>query len=162
PAALEPERLRRPAIVTASPVTDSRSPEIPSNIWAWPTVLQGSPLADYRAPPRRPVMSFNTTSWRALSALFVVAPLAIASAQSNATPPATASTAAAPAVKMSGGKKVLTLDDYGKWNRIASTGISDDGAWMTYAYQPNDGDATLYIKQIDGDKLYTVPVGSAP
>jgi hypothetical protein len=40
-------------------------------------------------------------------------------------------------------KKILNLADYGRWNRITQTAISPDGRWMTYAYQPNDGDATL-------------------
>ena len=39
--------------------------------------------------------------------------------------------------------------------------ISDDGKWMTYTYAPNEGDDTLFVKQLDGDKLYTVPIGSA-
>ena len=47
-------------------------------------------------------------------------------------------------------KKVLNLADYGRWNRIVQTAISPDGKWMTYAYQPNDGDVTLYVKEIDG------------
>src|SRR5690349_13417462 len=58
--------------------------------------------------------------------------------------------------------KVLTLADYGRWNRITSTNISADGKWMTYVYQPNDGDATLYVKQLDGDKVYTIPIGTTP
>jgi dipeptidyl aminopeptidase/acylaminoacyl peptidase len=57
--------------------------------------------------------------------------------------------------------KVLNLADYGRWNRITSTGLSPDGKWMTYAYQPNEGDATLYVKQLDGDKVFTIPIGSA-
>ncbi|MEP6780743.1 MAG: prolyl oligopeptidase family serine peptidase [Gemmatimonadaceae bacterium] len=61
-----------------------------------------------------------------------------------------------------GNLKILNLADYGRWNRITSTGLSPDGRWMTYAYAPNDGDATLYIKQLDGDKLYEIKVGSAP
>jgi dipeptidyl aminopeptidase/acylaminoacyl peptidase len=59
-------------------------------------------------------------------------------------------------------KKILTLADYGRWNRITQTAISPDGKWMTYAYQPNDGDATLYVKELDGSKLYTIPAGTAP
>ncbi len=58
--------------------------------------------------------------------------------------------------------KVLNLPDYGRWNRITSTGLSPDGKWMSYAYQPNEGDATLFLKQLDGDKLFTIPIGSAP
>ena len=32
---------------------------------------------------------------------------------------------------------------------------------MTYTYAPNEGDDTLFVKQLDGDKLYRVPVGEA-
>lgn len=57
-------------------------------------------------------------------------------------------------------KKVLTLADYGRWNRITGAALSSDGKWMTYTQTPNDGDATLFIKELDGSKVYTVPVGS--
>ncbi len=59
------------------------------------------------------------------------------------------------------GKKILTLADYGPWKRVTSAAISDDGKWVTYTFSPNDGDETLFVKQIDGDTLYTVPIGSA-
>ncbi|MGH7688156.1 MAG: prolyl oligopeptidase family serine peptidase [Gemmatimonadaceae bacterium] len=59
------------------------------------------------------------------------------------------------------GKQVLTLADYPGWKRITNTSISDDGGWMTYTYAPNEGDDTLFVKQLDGDKLYRVPVGEA-
>jgi acetyl esterase/lipase len=95
----------------------------------------------------------------------LVASLAIittaASAQTKAAS-ATPSTSSAASTKPAGGQKVLALADYGKWSRVTSTSLSDDGAWMTYAYAPNEGDATLYIRQLDGDKLYTIPVGSLP
>ena len=58
--------------------------------------------------------------------------------------------------------KVLNLPDYGRWNRITGSAISPDGKWMTYTLQPNDGDATLLVKQLDGDKVYTVNAGTAP
>ncbi len=58
--------------------------------------------------------------------------------------------------------KVLNLPDYGRWNRITSTSLSPDGKWVSYAYQPNEGDATLFVKQLDGDKIFTIPIGSAP
>ena len=73
--------------------------------------------------------------------LFLLAPLASAAAQAL---------------------KVLNLPDYGRWNRITSTSLSPDGKWMSYAYQPNEGDATLFVKQLDGDKMFTIPIGSAP
>jgi len=60
------------------------------------------------------------------------------------------------------GKKILGLADIGRWNRITGAALSPDGAWMTYAYSPNDGDGTLYVKQLDGTKSFTIPVGSTP
>jgi len=61
-----------------------------------------------------------------------------------------------------GGKKVLGLADIGRWNRIANAALSADGKWMTWVQTPNEGDGTLNIKQLDGDKSFTIPVGSAP
>ena len=61
-----------------------------------------------------------------------------------------------------GGKKVLGLADIGRWNRIGNAALSSDGKWMTYIYTPNEGDGTLYIRQLDAGKVYTIPVGSAP
>jgi dipeptidyl aminopeptidase/acylaminoacyl peptidase len=55
--------------------------------------------------------------------------------------------------------KVLSLAEYGPWNRITSAAISADGRWMTFAYQPNDGDVTLHVKQLDGDKVHTIAAG---
>ncbi|MEO7104339.1 MAG: prolyl oligopeptidase family serine peptidase [Gemmatimonadaceae bacterium] len=59
------------------------------------------------------------------------------------------------------GKKVLTLADYGPWKRITASAISDNGGWMTYTFAPNDGDDTLFVKSLDREQLYTVPVGTA-
>src|SRR5262245_28011835 len=73
---------------------------------------------------------------------------------------ATAPAQDAAATKSSGGKKVLNLAEYGRWNRIAGSSLSSDGKWFTYATTPNDGDGTLYVKLLDGDKLYTVPRGT--
>ena len=61
-----------------------------------------------------------------------------------------------------GTKKVLGLADIGRWNRINNAALSPDGKWMTYIYQPNEGDGTLYVRQLDSDKTYTIAVGSAP
>jgi len=67
-----------------------------------------------------------------------------------------------PAAGAADGSKVLNLEDYGRWNRIGSTAISNDGRWMSYTLTPNEGDLTLYVKALDGDKTYTVPLGAAP
>jgi dipeptidyl aminopeptidase/acylaminoacyl peptidase len=95
---------------------------------------------------------------RAALALAFLFPIGLA-AQSNSGAPAQQG---ASARKDPGGLKVLTLADYGQWKRIASSAISPDGKWMAYVLQPNDGDATLLLKQLDGDKVYTVNAGSPP
>ncbi|MFN3191768.1 MAG: prolyl oligopeptidase family serine peptidase [Aureliella sp.] len=60
-------------------------------------------------------------------------------------------------------KKVLTVDDYGRWNRIDSAIISPDGQWATYAYAPAEGDRTLHLRHLDSDKKPAeIPMGSAP
>tara|TARA_R110000796_G_scaffold252627_1_gene389025 strand:- start:110611 stop:113349 length:2739 start_codon:yes stop_codon:yes gene_type:complete len=59
-------------------------------------------------------------------------------------------------VAISQEKKPLTLDDYGQWNSIRNTSISPNGLWMTYSYNPNDGDSKLHIRKIDGDTVRTV------
>ncbi len=60
------------------------------------------------------------------------------------------------------GKKVLTFEDYPKWNRIVSTVISTDGTWMTYGYRPNDGDDTLYIKNLGTDQVQKIECAANP
>lgn len=52
-------------------------------------------------------------------------------------------------------QKPLTLEDYAQWNSISTTTISPNGNYMTYAYVPNEGDATLHIRKVNGDTLRT-------
>jgi dipeptidyl aminopeptidase/acylaminoacyl peptidase len=105
---------------------------------------------------RRPTLSLSFRFLALAGALMpVIAPQALA--QANTAAAQQGSTAK----KDPGTLKVLNLPDYGRWNRITSTAISPDGKWTTYAYQPNEGDATLHVKLLDGDKSYTVPVGTA-
>jgi dipeptidyl aminopeptidase/acylaminoacyl peptidase len=96
----------------------------------------------------------------ATSALFValLIPPALVAAQTNAE----GSTATAAAKTDPGTKKVLGLADIGRWKRIDNTALSADGVWMTYTYTPNEGDDTLFVRQLGGTRLYTIPVGSAP
>ena len=98
---------------------------------------------------------------RQLVGALALAVIPATSVVSQATTQVSAATPAA-ASRTGDPKKVLNLADYGRWNRITSTSISPDGKWMTYAYQPNDGDVTLYVKEIDGSKLYTIAAGAPP
>ena len=59
-------------------------------------------------------------------------------------------------------KKALTLKDYAQWNRIRQVELSPDGQWMTYAYAPNEGDATFHVRRLDGDTLRTAVNGKDP
>src|SRR5687767_15304309 len=58
--------------------------------------------------------------------------------------------------------KALELADYAKFKRITGAAISNDGKWMHYTVTPNDGDATLFVKSLDTDKVYDVPRGANP
>ena len=59
-------------------------------------------------------------------------------------------------------KRPLTLDDYGAWNRIAEVELSADGRWLAYALQPNDGNATLLVEELDGNRSYDAVNGADP
>src|SRR5262245_10798462 len=105
---------------------------------------------------RRPSLSLSLRSV-ALAGALVFSFCAQALAQANTAPTQQGATGK----KDPGTLKVLNLADYGRWNRITSTALSPDGKWMTYAYSPNEGDATLYVKLLDGDKSFTIPIGAA-
>lgn len=57
-------------------------------------------------------------------------------------------------------KRPLTLDDYGSWNRIQEARLSPNGRWMAWVQRPNDGDATLFVKELDGTIVYTAVNGT--
>lgn len=56
--------------------------------------------------------------------------------------------------------KVLNLEDYPRWNSINSTGISENGVWVTYAYVPNEGDGTLFVKNLDDGTVHEIARGT--
>jgi dipeptidyl aminopeptidase/acylaminoacyl peptidase len=68
----------------------------------------------------------------------------------------------ASAAPLANGGKVLTLDDYGRWNRIVSTAISPDGRWVTYGYRQNGGDDTLHVKNVASGTVHTIANGAEP
>lgn len=46
-------------------------------------------------------------------------------------------------------KKMLTHEDYDGWKQITGTAISNDGNYVLYTIDPNRGDGTLYIDDIE-------------
>src|SRR6185437_10529974 len=107
---------------------------------------------------RNPAMRQHT--FRVLASTLVVTaaatfPLAAARAQSRQS--TTARTESSSGAATIDGKKVLTLEDFARWNRIASPALSADGKWMTFTYTPNEGGQTiLHVKALDDSKDYTV------
>ncbi len=57
-------------------------------------------------------------------------------------------------------KPPLTVDDYGPWKRIASVALAPDGAWMTWATTPNEGEDTLYVQALDRADRLVIPRGT--
>jgi dipeptidyl aminopeptidase/acylaminoacyl peptidase len=76
------------------------------------------------------------------------------------TAPAAAATAtvAAPATE----RLALSIDEFERWRTVRSVGISDDGRWVSYAYERRRTDDTLYVRELDGDRLIAVPRASRP
>ncbi len=55
----------------------------------------------------------------------------------------------------------LTLDDYGPWARISGASLSPDGAWLAWSETPNDGDARLFVRSLDDDRVHEATNGSS-
>jgi dipeptidyl aminopeptidase/acylaminoacyl peptidase len=56
-------------------------------------------------------------------------------------------------------KKVLSIEDYGQWSHIVGTELSDNGNWMAYGLNPNEGNDTLYVKSLSDSEVYELPLG---
>jgi dipeptidyl aminopeptidase/acylaminoacyl peptidase len=79
------------------------------------------------------------------------------------TPTAVWSAQAGPAATaVSANGKVLTLDDYPSWKRIPSAVLSPNGRWIAWAQQPNEGEDTLFIRELDGAGVHALARGSGP
>ena len=59
-------------------------------------------------------------------------------------------------------KKVLNLEDYPLWKQIVSVELSDDGKFMSYGLRPNDGDDTLFVKELASVSETEVANGDSP
>ncbi|MBN1939675.1 MAG: S9 family peptidase [Candidatus Aminicenantes bacterium] len=58
--------------------------------------------------------------------------------------------------------KPLTLDDYDKWSRVASTAISPDGNWVAYANTSNKGTVRFFVTHLADGKTVEVAGGGRP
>jgi hypothetical protein len=84
-----------------------------------------------------------------------------ASAQTAVPDPTTsAAVSVAPAVEAE--RRALGIDDFEQWRSISSVAISDDGRWATFAYQRRKADDTLYVRELETERVIAVPRASRP
>ena len=65
-------------------------------------------------------------------------------------------------VKAQDEKKVFGLDDYPRWSRVVSPGLSEDGRWASFGYKPLKGDDTLYFRNLVTDEVVRKPLCTNP
>ena len=56
-------------------------------------------------------------------------------------------------------KKPLGHDVYDSWKKISGESISNDGKWVVYSVEPQEGDAHLVLFNTDSNKFDTIPRG---
>ncbi|EIM78690.1 peptidase S9 prolyl oligopeptidase [Nitritalea halalkaliphila LW7] len=56
-------------------------------------------------------------------------------------------------------KKVLSLENYPEWSRVVAPTLSEDGKLFAYSLRPNGADDTLHIRQVNGERIKTIPNG---
>ena len=59
-------------------------------------------------------------------------------------------------------KKHLTPDDYGKWQTLATTGISPNGEWLMYHILVQEDNDTLFVVNKSTNKTYKLAFASTP
>ena len=92
--------------------------------------------------------------------LLVVALVLVATGAMAQQPQASSIPAAA---AHSAGSKQLTPADLKAWKSIRSPVVSNDGKWFAYVLAPNEGDATVVVRQTaDGATEQRFPIGEPP
>ena len=56
-------------------------------------------------------------------------------------------------------KKPLSHDVYDQWRRVAGESISNDGKWVVYSVEPQEGDAHLVLYNTETHRYDTIPRG---
>jgi dipeptidyl aminopeptidase/acylaminoacyl peptidase len=59
-------------------------------------------------------------------------------------------------------RPTLTPADYGRWETLGTTELSQDGEWLAYTVNRVDGDVELRIRHVREDNGFAVPHGAAP
>ena len=99
------------------------------------------------APRPRPSLIVATLTFTATCAL----------AQQPQAPPTLG------AASHTAGTKQLTAADLKAWKSIRSPAVSNDGKWFAYVLVPNEGDATVVVRQTaDGATEQRFPIGEPP
>jgi dipeptidyl aminopeptidase/acylaminoacyl peptidase len=57
-------------------------------------------------------------------------------------------------------KKPLDHSVYDQWQSIKDVVLSNDGNWTSYTVTPQEGDATLFIKQLKTNQLFSIERGT--
>src|SRR6184192_1832265 len=91
----------------------------------------------------------------------IVATLTIAATSAVAQQPQAPPTSEA--ASHTAGTKQLTAADLKAWKSIRSPVVSNDGKWFAYVLVPNEGDATVVVRQTaDGATEQRFPIGEPP
>ena len=59
-------------------------------------------------------------------------------------------------------RRPLTHDDYDQWKSLRATAYSQDGAWVAWQLEPQQGDGVLEVREVDGTRSYRHDFGSSP
>lgn len=59
-------------------------------------------------------------------------------------------------------KRVLTIDEYGRFRSVVSTAISPDGEWVSYGYRKREADDEFFIENLEDDRIFEIPRASNP
>src|SRR5206468_3242623 len=97
----------------------------------------------------------------ALRPSFCLAALVLIAASAPAQQPQSAA-ATSVATRAAGGKQ-MTAADLKAWKSIRSPAVSNDGKWFAYILAPNEGDASVIVRQTaEGANELRFPIGELP
>ena len=66
-----------------------------------------------------------------------------------------------PTLALAQQKRPLDHDAYDSWNSIQGRAISDDGRWVLYSQDPQEGDSELHVRDLRSNVDHVVPRGES-